>query len=32
MQYKSKNFFSGLSSFFKKNDNGDAIFFDKPCT
>ncbi len=26
MQYKSKNFFSGLSSFFKKNDYGDAIF------
>lgn len=26
MQYKSKNFFSGLSSYFKKNDNGDAIF------
>ena len=26
MQYKSKKFFSGLSTFFKKNDNGDATF------
>ena len=26
MQYKSKKIFSELSSFFKNNDNGDAVF------
>ena len=26
MQYKGKKIFSELSSFFKNNDNGDAIF------
>ena len=26
MQHKSKKIFSELSTFFKNNDNGDAIF------